>query len=193
MKKAVLVDIDDTLADTQVKLIEHANKMGGRQYTYHEMTREFREKEVPEWADLVSDFLEQPELMEAVEPYADAIEAMKELHAAGYEIHIASSRKENLHSATVNWLAKHGLADYVDTIHGRFASQRGHAFKVESASKARAVAAFDDTLKVVQVLAKVVPTVYLIDRPWNQTKKLPANVVRSGSFADAVQSFLAIS
>lgn len=190
MKKSVLVDIDDTLADTQVKLLEYANSKSVRQYAYHEMSQKFREKQVPEWAGLVKDFLQQPDLVETVQPYSDAFSAMKKLHEAGYLIHIASSRKENLHSASVNWLKQHGLIDFVTEIHGRMDNNRGSEFKVASANKSGAIAAFDDTLGVVTALAGAVETVYLIDKPWNQTQKLPVNVVRTSSFADAVDLFL---
>ncbi len=109
---------------------------------------------------------------------------MKKLHRAGFAIHVASARHEPLHEITVEWLKEHGFIDYVTEIHPRFASQKGHEFKVAAAKKGGAVAAFDDTHDVSYALAGNGIIVYLIDKPWNKDEKLPPNIIRVGSLSE---------
>lgn len=192
MKKSVLVDIDDTLSDTQVKILEYVNKHSARQYAYEELNSDFREgtAEGYEYNLLAREFLKTNELVRTCPPYLDALTAIKSLHELGFIIHIASSRRENLHDITVDWLKTHGFIDFVTEIHPRQSTLRGVEFKIAAATKTQAVAAFDDTLDVVEALSAVVPIVYLIDKPWNQKPYLPPNVERMPNFADAVNTFI---
>lgn len=193
MKQAVLVDIDDTLADTQVEILKYVNSQGKKQYKWEEMTIAFREGRKFRYERLVKKFLAQPHLMAACKPYNDALSAMKKLHNAGYAIHIASARHEPLHDVTIQWLEQHGFIDYVTEIHPRFSIQKGHEFKVAAAKKGGAVAAFDDTYDVSHALAGNGITVYLINKPWNKNEKLPPNIIRVDSFSHAVDLFLSAS
>lgn len=187
----VLVDIDDTLSDTQVAMLEYINRRSQTPYRFEELTRAHREQDIPEYESLVQEFLATPSLVEQTKPYANALTALRRLHAAGFVIHIASSRREPLHDATVRWLERHGFIDYVDTIHPRSSAHRGHEFKRLVAERIRPAAAFDDTYEVAELLAKSDVPVYLIDKPWNRDERLPRNVVRAKDFADAVSRFLA--
>jgi len=139
----------------------------------------------------VQKYLSQPKLIEKVLPYEDALEAMQKLATAGYEIHIASSRKEPLHQSTIKWLKQHGFDRYIERIHPRSSEKMGHEFKKETAQLTGAVAAFDDTLGVARAMAEVIPMVYLINKPWNQGK-LPENIIRVSSFTEAVNIFLSL-
>jgi hypothetical protein len=51
------------------------------------------------------------EVIEASEPYPDAVEVVNRWHAAGHFIHITSHRDTKAHSATERWLGRIGL-DY---------------------------------------------------------------------------------
>jgi uncharacterized HAD superfamily protein len=134
----------------------------------------------------------KPEKVFEVKPDPAAAKYMRLLYESGYSIHICSSRKENLFRATIEWLQKEGFWQYIDVSHTRSSSQKGPEYKVEVARKTNPVAAFDDTLDVIEALASVVPVLYMIDKPWNQTDKLPKNVTRSKDFAHAVATFLKI-
>ena len=189
-KPAVLVDIDDTIADAQTVLLEHVNLMSPVQYRLEDLTRASREHNDNDYNRLVAQLLKQPDIIGSYLPFEDAVTAMEKLHQAGFEIHIASSRREVLHAVTTQWLRLHGFADFITRVHPRSSTSRGHLFKVEAASIVNAVAAFDDTFDVVEALSSTVPVVYLIDRPWNHGEPTPANVKRAGSFALAVDDFL---
>lgn len=191
MSRAVLVDIDDTLADTQVKILEYVNSHAPQHYAMNQITHEFREGLNAEYDQLVRQFLASGDLVGQIEPITDAISGLAQLKEAGYEIHIASARQENLHTVTVDWLTRHGLSDYVHRIHPRFSHQRDYQFKLTAAREIDAVAAFDDTLSVIEALAAAVPKLYLINKPWNNHKNIKTPIIRVDSFAAAVSDFLA--
>lgn len=186
----VLVDIDDTLADTGSVLLEYVNAHARRQYRYEELNRALRESDEGEYHELVQAALRSGDDLR-VPPLADALAGVRRLHEAGHEIHIVSARKENLHELTRGWLREHGFEPYVTQSHARLASQRGTEFKRDVARRINPAAAFDDTYNVVAALAPICPTVYLVDRPWNREDGLPNSVIRVPSFADGVERFLA--
>ncbi len=188
----VLVDIDDTLADTQTAVLQWVNAQSPQQYSYRELTREHREKNSGHYYEMVQQLLNSPDDLQ-VEPYTNALEALKQLHRADYEIHIASARKESLHQLTLDWLKRHGFVDYVKQVHPRSSKVRGHEFKVMVAGNVKPEAAFDDTLEVAEALAESGVTVYLIDKPWNTSDNLPQNIIRTPDFASAVSQFLKAS
>jgi phosphoglycolate phosphatase-like HAD superfamily hydrolase len=188
--RTVLVDIDDTLSDTQNPMLAYVNSKSSQPYTFDKMTREHREAGIPEYENLVQEFLARPDLVSKCPPFSDALDAMRRLHEAGYEIHIVSSRKEPLHAITETWLAEHGFADYVHQIHPRSSTQKGKEFKRIVAERIKPVAGFDDTLEVAEVLAEAGFPIYLIDKPWNTGDSLPQNITRADSFAAAVNDLL---
>ncbi len=187
---SVIVDIDDTISQTQRTYLEHVNRISPRPYAYELLTRESREVDGNDYDTLVKQVMRNPAVVKSTVPYEDALDAVKRLHAAGVQIHIASSRKEDLHDVTLDWLAMHGFIDFVARVHGRLGSVSGNDFKVQAALACGAVAAFDDTYEVALAFAGVVPEVYLLDRPWNQSGSLPQNVIRSPGFGEAVDLFL---
>jgi phosphoglycolate phosphatase-like HAD superfamily hydrolase len=191
MKPAVMVDIDDTLADTQTNLLAYVNARASRPYVYEQLTRRFREGAVAEYNRLVTEYLRQPTLVFAHILLPGSRRSLERLHEAGYAVHIVSSRKENLHEITRAWLVHHGLMAYVTTVHGRSAQVRGNAFKVAVAKATQAVAAFDDTYDVAEALADAGVEAYLMDRPWNQDEPLIPHMHRAESLEAAVDAFLA--
>lgn len=189
-KPAVLVDIDDTIADAQTVLLDHVNRVSPVKYCHEDLTRASRESNDNDYNLLVAQLLKQPDIIGSYLPFKDAAAAMAQLHRAGFEIHIASSRREVLHEVTIQWLRRYGFADFITRVHPRSSASRGHTFKVEAATSVRAVAAFDDTFDVVEALSVTVPIVYLIKQPWNYGETMPINVRRATSFAAAVDDYL---
>lgn len=192
MTNRVLVDLDDTLSDTQVVLIREVARLTGHTFKFDEMTRAHREKEIEPWGGGVREVLKNPDVMLTCQPSHLALEGLSLLRAGGFETHIVSSRQEPLHEATAAWLDQHGFAKYVSAIHPRLNGEGGNSFKVRIAREQEFLAAFDDTFEVVVALADVVPTVYMIDKPWNRghDEELPSNVKRVESFYDGVEEFL---
>ena len=189
-----LVDIDDTLTPTQKHMLEHVNSKSTRQFLFEEMTWEFRERTVPGYDEYVQEILKSPEIVSEYLPYAFALPALERLTGAGYEVHVASSRKENLHATTEEWLRQHGFIPHVHKIHKRFAKvEEGSDFKVVVAEECAATVAFDDTHSVVQALAALGGIrVYLIDKPWNREpfEGAKGEIIRVPDFAAAVDDLL---
>lgn len=188
LKRAVLVDVDDTLSATQRLFIHHANKLPTTQFRYHQ----FRslDREGGEWEQIVSHFLTQPELIATSKPFKKALTGMELLTKAGFQIHIASSRKKLLHQVTHDWLEKYGFMEFVAEIHNRPSALEGTEFKVNTAQKIDAAAAFDDTLSVVEALSNNGTLTYLIRRPWNSDWQKHPLIKRYSSFYRAVLDFL---
>lgn len=190
MPKVALVDVDDTLAATQTKILSYINTRSQREFRWNELNRDFREGGgVNSYEQLVQDFLSQPRLVLEIEPYPKAYNAVRTLFEAGHSLYIASSRKEHLNEITRQWLQQHRFSHYIEAVHPCFSGQRGSDFKVEVAKQVGADIAFDDTLSVAEVLAKTGVTTYLIDKPWNRQDDLPAGVIRVADIAEAVNLY----
>lgn len=186
----ILVDIDDTLAQTQKHNLEYIKNTHGKNYKFAEMTRGFREGKNKQYDHLVGKFLKNEQLVREIKPYSFALNALKQLHNAGHSIHIASSRKENLHKVTEDWLHEHGFADYIHHIHPRYSEHKGKEFKVKTVIENNITIAFDDTWDVAEALAEADVRVYLIHKPWNKDEQLPKNIIRVDNFAEGVKMFL---
>ncbi len=189
-KPTVIIDVDDTIADTQVHILEWINQRSQRQYVWDEMDRSYRDGLQPEYQTHVVNYLTEPELTQHIIPYRDALEGIKQLHSSGHELHIVSARDHSYTNVTNKWLKKNGFIDYIDHIHLRPDHQPGHIFKREIADAIQPLAAFDDTLDVGLELANSGVYVYLIDKPWNAGELLPAAMERVPSFTAGVQRFL---
>lgn len=190
MSKILIIDIDDTLTNTQREILEYVNAHSDRQYRYEEVDRDIRDDDGSECSRLTQDFLRRPDLVGQIKPIDGAPEAMARLSEAGYELHVVSARKENLHDVTIEWLEVNGFMPYIAEVHRRSTGQRGFDFKVAVANQLGALAAFDDAYEVALALAGLEMGVYLIDRPWNTSKRLEKNMRRVESFAAGVDEFL---
>lgn len=189
-RKTLLIDVDDTLNRMQVDLLRFVNKRSPNPYRYWQLTSSDRESKDNVLDALVQEYLSRPDLVVRTRPFENALEGVKLLHSAGYNLHISSSRKEELHQATLGWLEKHGFYPFITDIHPRPSSIGGPEFKVKTAQKVNAIAAFDDTKSAIDALAESGVAVYLIRRPWNK-EVLGNSLVRPyPSFYRAVLGFL---
>jgi hypothetical protein len=188
----VLVDVDDTLSGTQRLFLAHANRDNPGRFRYQDFTS--FDRETPgEWDGIVQGLLARPEVIVRTKPFAGALDGLRRLHEAGFKIHIASSRKENLHRTTKDWLEKYGLARYVEEVHGRPSSMSGDEFKLAVANQIDAAAAFDDTKAVAESLARNKVHVYLVRRPWNRDLPQGPWIKPCRSFQRGVIAFLGSS
>lgn len=190
-RQAVLVDIDDTIADTQAAIIDFIFRRTGQRVPLEYFTEAVRRNRFGEYDGLITEFLNTPEAVRDVAPLADARQALKRLHAGGYRIHIMSSRAEPLHRVTEKWFKDHGFADSVHEIHPRSVSVPSSEYKRQVVDRIKPAAAFDDAYDIAVSLASAGVAAYLITRPWNaQRTKLPSGVTRVDSFAEGVECFL---
>ncbi len=191
--KNILIDIDDTLANTMADMLIHANQMFNTKHAYKDLDRSFREGNGlhgKQYQIAVGEFLKDIDRVASIKPFSNALEKLKLLHENGYRLHIASARKEQLHDITERWLKTHGFVDYIHQIHPRSSNERSFEFKVRVARDNNIQVAFDDTHDVAVALAGAGVKVYLIDKPWNTDDNLPANIIRVPDFATGVDEFL---
>lgn len=190
MTREVLVDVDDTLCETQKKINEFVRKETGQKITLADVTLQLREDDGSDYQRLARLWLNRPEQVLACKPYPTALTGIQLLHQADYQIHVASSRKAPLHDVTEKWLEQHGFTEYIVAFHPRADNLGSVEFKLQVANKTGTSVAFDDTLKVAESLAGNGVFVYLIDRPWNKGHSQSAKIVRRKSFYQAVQHHL---
>lgn len=169
MSRVLLIDLDDTLGATQKSILKFIRKNYTKNYKFHSISHEFRDGTHKDYQEQVHDFLSRPEQVLKIEPFPKAKEALELLKNNGWDLHLVSSRKQVLHSATRNWLDMHGISEFISDYHPRPDKLGGDAFKVLSAKKIQANFAFDDTLSVAQALAEINIRTYLIQRPWNRS------------------------
>lgn len=188
----VLIDVDDTVAETQVFLLEKINALTGGSFAFEGMTRAHREN-APEhktWNENVWALMKQPDEWEVIEPSPGAVDAFLDLVHEGVIPHIVTARKSPMFKVTDRWLKANGFWNYDLKVHRRRDTEKGWAFKCRVADEVGFDAAFEDTLDVALELAKHVKTVYLINKPWNVFDELPSNIVRVDSFAYGVEYYL---
>lgn len=181
-----LIDIDETLARLQREIQKYARTHHGKHYEWNDFTQHLREDRDPTYRKIISQFLAVPDNSLLATPYPGVCTALGQLKKAGYQLHIASARKENLHDATEQWLTAHRIIPLVDAIHPRPDSLNSHDFKVDIARKIGATVAFDDTYKIAYYLAESGVMTYLLSKPWNKGTPRHANIRRAPSFASAV-------
>lgn len=191
----VLIDVDDTVAETQVFLLEKINNLSGGSFTFEGMTRAHRENapEHDDWNQAVWALMKQPDEWIVIKPSPGAVDAVGRLRGAGVRNHIVTARKSHMFSVTDRWLREHEFDPCIFKVHRRGDAEEGAEFKCRVADEVGFDAAFEDTLDVALELSKHVPKVFLIDKPWNRNHDLPTNVIRVGSFAEGVERFLSQS
>jgi uncharacterized HAD superfamily protein len=191
--KRALVDIDDTIADTQKMLIEKVSENTGHKYVFEEMDRDYREgdgEHTKLWREAVWDILKRPDVMITVSPSKGALEAIVELGNNGVDPDIVTARKQILADATGEWLETHGFAHHIHQRPIREDGESGVEFKLRVARENNYDVAFDDTYDVAVALADIIPTVYLIHKPWNDGHPLKENMIRVNSFSEGVRHYL---
>jgi len=190
--KAVLVDIDNTIAQTQHAYISYANAMSAVPFVFEEITREYTDDIDDPFEALVRGFITSKDYentVEAIVPYPDVREAFELLHRAGFRLCVASSRIEDWHQPTAQWLDTHGLLPYVDSLYLRTQDIDSDDFKQAVAALSGARYAFDDSASTGKLLTAL-DTFYLIDQPWNRDITSPNRMLRVKSFKDGVLHLL---
>lgn len=188
----VLIDVDDTVAETQIFLLEKINALTGGSFAFEGMTRAHRENapEHREWNENVWALMKRPEEWAEIIPSEGAVDAFRSLLINGVTPHIVTARKSHMFKTTDAWLEAYGFMFDGLKVHRRGNAEKGAAFKCRVADEVGFDAAFEDTLDVALELAKHVRVIYLIDKPWNRNHDLPANIVRVASFAEGVHRYV---
>jgi uncharacterized HAD superfamily protein len=193
MLRRALVDVDDTIADTQKMLIHKVSEDTGHKFVFEEMDRDYREgdgEHTKIWREAVWNILKQPDVMVTVAPSKGALDAIIKLNNGGVQPDIVTARKEILAEATGEWLESHGFAHHIHQRPIREDGESGVEFKLRVARENAYDVAFDDTYDIAIALAGVIPVVYMINKPWNLDHDTPDNIERVDSFAEGVDLYL---
>lgn len=169
-KRIIMIEIDNTLADTQRAFTEYLTATAKGAVDPDSLATELRGDGL-EWNNpYVREFIESKDHRDtvlAIEPYSSSMRALKKLTELG-EVHIVSSRIENWHESTRLWLASHGFMTLVSSVHLRGVGEKTVDFKRRLAKQLGADYVFDDSVEVALGLKGMVKGVYLISQPWNR-------------------------
>lgn len=188
----ILIDIDNTIAQTQQAYVAYANTKSPAPFVFEEITREYADDMSDPFEALVRDFIMSEDYIstvEAISPYTGILQAFQDLYSAGFRLCVASSRIESWHQPTAQWLETHGLSPYIDSLYLRTQDIDSADFKIAIAELTNAHYAFDDSAQTSLILPSI-KTFYLIDQPWNRDAAVPSHIVRVQSFADGVRQLL---
>jgi len=169
-KRIIMIEIDNTLADTQRAFTEYLESISQNSIDPESLGTELRGDGL-EWNNpYVREFIESKDHRDtvlAIRPYVSSMRALKKLTELG-EVHVVSSRIENWHEPTQLWLASHGFMELVSSVHLRGVGEKTVDFKRRLAKELKVNYVFDDSVEVALGLKGMVEGVYLISQPWNR-------------------------
>ena len=187
MSREVLVDIDDTIAQTERAFLQKVNRELGKNIRLSDLTFEGRKNLSPSVQEILDRFFTDKEAILLIPAYPSSLAGVRFLHEAGYQIHVVSSRKSPTRYYSRQWLETHGFGPFIAEVHPRDKNMSGPEFKLTIAQKTQAEAAFDDQIKIARTLAQNNILVYLVSRPWNLELRRFDNVLRVSSFHQGAQ------
>jgi 5'(3')-deoxyribonucleotidase len=188
----IVVDIDNTLADTQGAFLDYIVRVSGRSISPGNIRSELRGDGTEWYEPYAKEFIISTNYhvtVLTVKPYPISVQAMELLGTLG-DIHIVSSRINNWHNATHQWLEEHRLMTKVSSVHLRDASENSIDFKKRIVSQLQADYLFDDSTDIALGLRGAVDEVYLIRQPWNEELNIDTmnNIKRHDSLLDAAEA-----
>ncbi len=191
-RPTILIDIDNTIAQTQQAYVAYANTLSPTPFIFETITREYADDMDDPFEALVRGFITSTDYantVEAIAPYPGILKAFQDLYGAGFRLCVASSRIENWHQPTAQWLETHGLLPYVDSLFLRTQDIDSADFKRAVAELAGVHYAFDDSAHTSSLLP-FVKAFYLIEQPWNRDASALEHVVRVKDFETGVRQLL---
>ncbi len=133
----------------------------------------------------VDEFLMSPyhDMAKPVPGAAEAINILKERH----ELHIVTSRKEEVRGRTIAWLDKAFPGAFAG-VHftGQFSKGGGKVLKSEVCKQLLVDTFVEDALVYAHEIAEAGIDVFLLDSPWNQERTMPT-VTRVKSWDEIVE------
>lgn len=184
------VDLDSVVADIMSPLIDFHNKNYRTNLKLSDHTTFSVEKiwkcTEEEGLNRLFKFY-QSDFMDKIKPMPGSIDSIKYLSNI-HEFHIITSRSNMLDKITNHWVKKY-LPNIFKTIN--LTNQSGgkgkkNIKKSEVAKKLGISLFIEDHLEYTYDCASLDIKVLLMDMPWNQTKKLPENIVRVYSWKEIV-------
>jgi uncharacterized HAD superfamily protein len=184
------VDMDDVLLDFTEHLLRFVNAKYG---TNHQRKDSFNFNLEHVWKvpkeDVdrkILEFYSSKEHNEAP-PFPEALDGIRELKAAGHELHLITSKPDILKDVTLRWLRTHfsdafSDAHFMNEFHGTGAKRT----KAEVCKLLGVEIFIDDALHNARSISATGIPVLLLDAPWNQ-EKVEAPITRVKSWKDIVE------
>jgi len=181
----IYVDIDDVLADTSRCLIKIAEKEFRKKVPFEALTSFDLKVSFDLTHDEYEHFLEmahQPDEILNIAPVPDAIKALRQWMASGYEISIVTGRPTTTYETTMEWLAAHNVPHdhfFMVNKYARPGMDESIALSMQSLSEMAFHFAIEDSYDMAVYLAVKMDTqVLLYDRPWNRGPGLNGKIKR---------------
>jgi uncharacterized HAD superfamily protein len=181
----IYVDIDDVLADTSGSLINIAEKQFQKQVPFEELTcfdLKISFDLTQEEYELFLNLAHEPDIILGLEPYSDAIDAVKRWIASGNDICIVTGRPTTTYETTLEWLARHNVPFndfFMVNKYARPGMDETIALSMQAFSEMKFQFAVEDSYDMAVYLAETMDTqVFLYDRPWNRSNNQNGKIKR---------------
>lgn len=178
LHKSIVVDLDGTVVNTYgQKFCNIASEVVGQRIKPSDLTDYNFTKVTPLKVENLVDIFAREGFYKHLRPLPGAVEALRQLHSNGYELHFMTVRPSNdaVRSETLQWFVRHGVP--FNSIHilthaeggpgkARVAKQLGFSYFVE------------DNPSYTEALAAVCPKGFLINNRYTEKVTPPKNVTR---------------
>ncbi len=191
----IYIDFDDVLCETARHLSELARDLYGRRVPY-EAISVFDLREAfslsAEEIDTLMARAHDADFLTELAPAPGGIEAVRALEADGHDLVIVTGRPATSHDGTSGWLRKHGLG-HIEVV---YFDKYGRAKEPPAADAPKTLTrdeferlhfdvAIDDSPTALDLLAhRCDCTVFVFNRPWNQTYRMAPSMRRSSSWTE---------
>lgn len=173
MKKTVVLDIDNCLADFEG---EFCRKFGWKHRGFEKL--EYR---YPDMREEIEWFVQSPSTYRNLDVIELGVKIARFCENEGFEIHVVSSRPESTITDTCAWLKQNKIPfHYLSVENG---SKLGRIERIAP------VFAVDDLLRVVYGCSNMGIPSFLIAHPWNKREVLDGSIHRIRTFDEFLGKF----
>lgn len=187
----IYVDIDDILADTSSSLIHIAEKEFRKKVPFEELTSFDLKVSFDLTQDEYEGFLDmahQPDEILNLAPIQEAIQALEQWSASGYQISIVTGRPTSTYDTTLAWLTRHEVPYdnfFMVNKYARPSMDETIALPMQAFSEMKFHFAVEDSYDMAVYLAHSMDTqVLLYDRPWNRSTNHNRKIKRFRSWEE---------
>ena len=194
----IYIDFDDVLCETARSLSRAAKRLFQRDVPYEQITA-FDLQHVfslsADEIDRLMSLAHEEGFLAQLEPAPGAVDAVKELLAAGHEVTVVTGRPSDCHAGSVAWLENYGLEEleiiYVDK-YGRapknLPAWAPPMLTLEQFYMLRFDVAVDDAPAALDLLTALERCqVIIFSRPWNAAYQPQAGMRRCDSWEEILE------
>ncbi|MCF7871860.1 hypothetical protein K9L97_02395 [Candidatus Woesearchaeota archaeon] len=189
------IDIDEVLADLIPQVLIYFNK---KENTNHEKENIKKFDLSHLWKTTKNDTIQkiyefyQSKEFEQTKPVKDSQKIIKKL-TKKHELYAITARPELTKEKTVNWIKKHHPNMFKEIHFSNDLVQTTKKNKTQICKSLKIQVMIEDNLNYAKKIAKTGTKILLLNQPWNQTKKLPENIVRVKNWKEIEQKLTKIT